>query len=136
MEEPVDPAEWKLQSSDRGTVNTIAALDRKERATLVLSLAKAKLFLHKTGGGRLLPGNRGVAQPGGLIWPEAQLDDGSGVWNQLGLPAIIGLELLHRCLRLGIPVTGGFTRKITGLDERGLNLGGAGVVDRALAGGL
>ena len=96
-----------------------------------------RLFLHEArGGGCLLRGNCGAAQLRGLIWPEAQLDDGSGVWDELGLPAVIGLELLHGCLRLRIPVTGGFTRKITRLDERCLNLGGAGVVDHMLAGRL
>lgn len=64
---------------------------------------------------------------------EAQFDDGAGVGHQLSLPAVVGLELLHGGLGLGVPVAAGLTGEVAGLDEGGLDLSGAAVVDCALA---
>mgnify|MGYP001597866973 CR=1 FL=1 len=50
--------------------------------------------------------------------------------------AVVALLLLHGVLGGGVPVTGGLSCEIAGFNERGLNLGGASVVDRALADGL
>ena len=73
---------------------------------------------------------------GVLSGSEAKLDDGAGVGNQFGLPAIVGLELLHGGFGLGVPVAGGFAGEVAGFDQRGLNLGGAGVVDSTLSCGF
>lgn len=67
---------------------------------------------------------------------EAEFDDGAGVGHQLGLPAIVGLEFLHRGLGLGVPMTAGLPGKVAGFDEGCLNFSGAVVVDCALAGAL
>lgn len=86
----------------------------------------------------MLGGNRrgGVAQLGVLIWSKAQFDDCTRVGDEFGLPAVVALKFLHSCLRLGVPVTGGFAGEITGSDQRCLNLGGSVVVDHVLFGWL
>ena len=71
-----------------------------------------------------------------LCRSEAKLDDGARVGNEFGLPAIIFLKLLHGGFSLRVPVTRRFAGKITGLDERSLNLRSAGVIDSALTRGF
>lgn len=68
-----------------------------------------------------------------LRWSEAKFDNGAGVGHQLGLPAVIGLELLHGGLGGGVPVAACLGH-IAGVDKRLLNLGGTLIVDGALAG--
>ena len=65
---------------------------------------------------------------------EAQLDDGAGVGHQFGLPAVVGLELLHGCFGLRIPVAACLAGEIAGLNEGALNLGCTAVIDGALTG--
>jgi Type II secretion system (T2SS), protein E, N-terminal domain len=47
---------------------------------------------------------------------QAELDDGPRIGDQLCLPAVVFLKLLHRGLGLGVPVARRFTREITGFD--------------------
>jgi len=42
-----------------------------------------------------------------VIGSQSELDECPGVWNHLGLPAVVRLEALHRALRLRIPSSGG-----------------------------
>lgn len=64
-----------------------------------------------------------------LIGAEAEFDEGAGVGNLFGLPAIVGLEFLHGFLRIRVPGTRGLTRKIMVADESFLNVTGALRVD-------
>jgi len=56
---------------------------------------------------------------------ESELDEGAGVGSDLGLPAVVALELLHGGDAFGVPGAGGFTCEVALLDEGGLDLGGA-----------
>jgi hypothetical protein len=57
---------------------------------------------------------------------EAKFDDGAGVGDQLCLPAIVSLQLLHRGFGLRIPVAaGGVVGEIAGFDQSRLDLRGA-----------
>ena len=98
---------------------------------------RGALLLDEVGGEGWLGGGGG--QIGGegacllrLVWAETQLDDGAGVRDQLRLPAVVALKLLHRGFGLGVPVAGGFAAEIAGVDQRVLDLGGAGVIDGML----
>ena len=56
---------------------------------------------------------------------ETQLNQRTGVGGDLGLPAIVGLQLLHGRDGGRVPAAGGFAGQIAMLDERCLNLSGA-----------
>ena len=68
-----------------------------------------------------------------MLGPEAQLDQGPGIGDELRLPAVVGLDFGHGGDGGGVPVAAGLTGKVAGFDKRLLNLGGALVVDGALA---
>ncbi len=42
-----------------------------------------------------------------LLGAEAELDERSRIWSDPGLPAIVGLELLHCGLGSRVPTSGG-----------------------------
>lgn len=70
------------------------------------------------------------------IRSQAEFDDGARVGDELGLPAVVGLELLHGGLGAAVPVSGGVSGEIPGVDQGGLDLCGAGIVNRPLRGGF
>ena len=61
-----------------------------------------------------------------LLGAEAEEDEGAGVGDDFGLPAVVGLELLHSGDAFGVPGAGGFAGEVASLDESGLDLSGAG----------
>lgn len=69
--------------------------------------ATGKLFFHKAAVGALTVGGYGRGGSSVLIGPQAELDNGAGVGDQLGLPSIIALVFLHGGFGLAVPVTGG-----------------------------
>lgn len=66
---------------------------------------------------------------------QAQLDKGTRVRNDLRLPAIVTLHLLHSSFAGIVPVTAGLA-KVAGLYKRTLDLHGARVIDSALVRGF
>src|SRR6266566_3580696 len=68
-----------------------------------------------------------------MVGSQSQLDQGAGVRNYLALPAVIGLEALHRSLRLGVPDAGGVAVQIMFTNQPFLNFTGARGVDLLLA---
>jgi hypothetical protein len=107
---------------------------RKESAIGSLSFVLANvLSRHEAGGRGCLGRHDGVFQGGVLGWSKAELDDGAGVRDQFGLPAVIALKFLHGSFGPGIPMAGGYAGEIARLDQRALDLSCAGVVDSALS---
>jgi len=78
----------------------------------------------------------GGALAGVLGRPKTELDDGARVGDKLRLPAVIALEFLHGGFGSSVPMTRGLAREVTGFDQRGLDLGGSGIVDSTLRGGF
>ena len=71
-----------------------------------------------------------------VLRSKTQLDEGAGVRGQLGLPAVVALQLLHGGFACGIPAASGLSGEVAGLDQRGLDLGGALRLHGTRAGGL
>lgn len=53
---------------------------------------------------------------------KPKLDQCSGIWNDLRLPALIRLQLLHRSHALCVPRASRFPGQVAGFDQRSLNL--------------
>ncbi len=68
------------------------------------------------------------------VGPNPNFNDGPGIGNQLGLPTIVFLKLLHGSLGLSVPMAGCFSREIARFDQRSLDLAGSVVVNAALTG--
>src|SRR5512141_911113 len=65
--------------------------------------------------------------------PESQLDEGAGIGQSLGLPAVVPL-VLHQGFPGGVvPDAGGLAGEIALTDERGLDLAGAVGLDGLLS---
>ena len=62
----------------------------------------------------------------GVVRAEAELFEGAGVGHEPGLPALVGLELLHGCLGGRVPLAAGVAGHVMLADEGLLNLGDAG----------
>ena len=58
----------------------------------------------------------------GIIGPQSQLHEGAGVRHQLGLPALVGLKLLHGGHGGCVPIPGRFAGKIVLANQGLLNL--------------
>jgi len=61
----------------------------------------------------------------GVVGAEAEGLDGAGVGHELGLPAVIGLILLHGGFGGRVPMTVGIFAEIVLADEGGLDFGDA-----------
>ena len=58
----------------------------------------------------------------------------AGSLGLVGLPAVVGLKLLHGGFGCRVPMAGGLAGEVARFDvERGLDLGGTGIVDGALS---
>ena len=67
-----------------------------------------------------------------LVGSKTKLDDRSGIRNQLRLPSIVSLQLLHGSFCLGVPVPRRIARQIALLDQRRLNGGRTTIVNGPL----
>jgi hypothetical protein len=72
----------------------------------------------------------------GCAGAEAESDQRARIGCELGLPAMVGLVLLHGGFGFGIPFAAWRAIQIVGLDECGLDLGGALGRDAALSEGV
>jgi len=68
-----------------------------------------------------------------FAWAKSQLDQGTGIWNGLALPAVIGLKAPHGGLTIGVPCAGRLSGKIVLADQRFLDRLCAIRVDNLLA---
>src|SRR5690242_5521155 len=68
-----------------------------------------------------------------MVWSQSQLDQGARVRNHLALPAVIGLEALHRRLGFGVPNAGGGAIHVMLANQPFLNFTGARGIDLLLA---
>ena len=69
----------------------------------------------------------------GIVGAKAQCLDGARVGHELGLPAVVGLVLLHGSFGGGVPRAVGIFGEIVLADKGGLNLGDALGIDSLLA---
>jgi len=67
-----------------------------------------------------------------LVRAEAELDERARVGSIFVLPAVVCLEALHGLLGFVVPDPGGFSIHVVRTNERGLDLGGAVVVNLLL----
>lgn len=68
------------------------------------------------------------------VWPQTKLDDCTRIRDQLRLPTMIGLILLHRSLGIRVPMTGRLSLQIASTSQRRLNLHRPIVINRPLSG--
>jgi hypothetical protein len=119
-------------------VDAVRSKRRKRADWPSFSCAKQNfLSRHVARGWRCFMGSCcGGAQTCVLGRSQAELDNGTGVGDQFGLPAIVTLEFLHSRFSSSIPMSRGFAGEVTGLDQRGLDLSCTSVIDSALACGF
>jgi len=68
-----------------------------------------------------------------VVGAEPELDQCARIWDGFGLPAMVGLILLHGGLCGVIPYSGSFPVQIVFSNKRLLNLQGAVMIDSLLA---
>ena len=87
------------------------------------------------GGPRVGRGGHGAfgIEQMGLVRSESQSNERPRIGSSFGLPAVVGLILLHRRLGSAVPHAGGFSAQVMFANEGGLDLRGALRVNLLLA---
>ena len=68
-----------------------------------------------------------------VVRTQTELDQGPRIWSELGLPAVVGLELGQRIFGVLVPNARRLAAKVMLLNQRALDLAGALLIDGALS---